>query len=72
MKETLSTLRNNVRLTIKDVAKALNVSERAVYNYEKGVRQINIKQVLLLAELYQESEKDIILAQINSSVRPIK
>ena len=72
MTTNLKELRKSKGFSQKELGNILNVTERAIYNYERGIRQIIIKQVLLLTELYQESEKDIILAQINSSVRPIK
>lgn len=66
MKTTLRDLREQNKKTLADVAKALNVSVRSVSRYEQGARKISIDQVLVLAELYEESAEDIIRAQLNS------
>ena len=66
MKETLKDLRKQNNKTCAEVAQALGVTERAIYNYESGIREINISQVLVLAELYDVSEKEVIQAQLNS------
>ena len=67
MKEpTLKTLREQNNKTCAEVAQALNVTVRAIFNYEYGLRQINIRQVLILAKIYETSAEDIILAQLNS------
>jgi transcriptional regulator with XRE-family HTH domain len=66
MQNTLRDLRNESKKTCAEVAQALNVTLRAIYNYELGLRQINIKQVLLLAELFDVSEREVIEAQLNS------
>ena len=49
-------------------ADALNVAVSSCYNYEQGTRQIDIKQVLILAELFDCSEKEIIESAINSRI----
>lgn len=64
--ETLRDLRNQKGLTLMQVATELNVSVRAVSRYEQGTRQINISQVLILARLYDCSEREVIEAQFNS------
>lgn len=66
MNETLKELRLQAKKTCAEVAQALGVTDRAIYNYESGIRQINISQVLILAELYDVSEKEVIQAQLNS------
>lgn len=63
--EDLRTLRKQAKKTAAEVATVLGVTENAVWNYEKGYRMINITQVLLLAELYDCSAEEIILAQLN-------
>ena len=66
MKETLRDLRLQNGKTCAEVAQALGVTAQAVSNYESGIRQINIAQVLILAELYDCSDREIIEAQLNS------
>lgn len=66
MKETLKDLRLQSKKTCAEVAQALGVTSNAITNYESGIRKINIEQVLILAELYDVSEKEVIQAQINS------
>lgn len=65
-KETLRDLRLQNRKTCAEVAQVLGVANSSYYSYEQGVRRINIEQVLMLAELYDCSEREIIEAQINS------
>ena len=64
--ETLRDLRLQSKKTCAEVAQALGVSPQAISNYESGIRHINIEQVLILAELFDTSEKEVILAQLNS------
>ena len=67
MKElTLKDLREQNKKTVAEVATALNVTTMSIYRYERGKRQIDIQQVLTLAELYDVSEREIIEAQLNS------
>lgn len=63
---TLKDLRTSAGKTVKDTASALNVTVRAVSRYEQGTRQISLEQVLILAELYDCSERDVIDAVLNS------
>lgn len=63
---TLKDLRTSAGKTVKETADALNVTVRAVSRYEQGTRQISLEQVLILAELYDCSERDIIDAVLNS------
>ncbi len=68
MSETLRDLRLNADKSVKETAEALNVSERSIYAYEDGTRQIGIEQVIALAKLYDCSEREIIDAALNSHV----
>lgn len=63
---TLKELRQQNKKTVQEVAQVLGVTVTAVYHYERGLRQIGLKQVLVLSNLYQESAEDIINAQLNS------
>ena len=47
---TLRELRALNKKSVAEVANALGVTERAIYNYEQGIRSINLEQVLILAK----------------------
>lgn len=70
MSESLRDLRVNAGKTVKETATALNVSERSVYAYEDGTRQINIEQVVKLATLFDCTEREVIDAALNSLKTP--
>lgn len=63
---TLRELRLQNKKTCAEVAQVLNVTANAVTNYERGIRRINIEQVLILAELYEVGAEEVICAQLNS------
>lgn len=63
---TLKELRQESEKTCAEVAQALGVSVQTVYRYEQGLRRISLEQVLVLAEMYEVSEKEVIEAQLNS------
>ena len=63
---TLKQLRQDSKKTCTEVAQALRVANSSYYNYEQGIRKIDIDQVIILAELFDVSEKEVILAQLNS------
>lgn len=65
-KITLRELREQRGLSVAKVASELKVSVRAIYNYENGIRQINLEQVVLLTSLYDSDCAEIIEAQLNS------
>ena len=64
--EDLRTLRKQAKKTATEVATVLGVTENAIYNYEKGYRMINITQVLILANEFDCTAEEIILAQLKS------
>lgn len=66
MAETLRDLRSQNKKTCAEVAQALNVTKNAVSNYESGIRNISLEQVVTLARLYDCSEREIIDAALNS------
>lgn len=68
MKPTLKDLREQAGKTCAEVAKLLNVSLTAIYNYESGIRRLNIEQVKPLAEFYEVFTSDIVEAAVNSLV----
>ncbi len=63
---TLKELRQQSGLTVKEVADKLGVTRNAVTNYECGIRVIGLQQVLVLAELYNCTEREVIDAQLKS------
>lgn len=64
--ETLRGLRLQSGKTVAEVANVLGVTVRAVSRYEAGERQISLKQVLQLSDLYDSTPEEIIRAQLNS------
>ena len=62
----LRELREANKKTVAEVAKVLGVGVNAIYYYERGIRCINIEQVLILSEFYDVGADDVIKAQINS------
>ena len=66
MKSTLRDLREQSGKTVTMITSELNVAVSTYYNYEQGIRRINIDQVLILAKLYDCSAEEIIKAQLNS------
>lgn len=64
--QTLRELRKQSGKSCAEVAQALGVTPQALYRYERGVREISLEQVLILARLYDVSAEEIIEAQLNS------
>ncbi len=62
----LKKMRLENQKSVFDVAQALGVTINAIYNYESGIRCINIEQVLILSQLYEISAEEVIQAQLNS------
>lgn len=65
-KITLRDLRTQSGLSVNEVCKALSIAKSTYYHYENGIRQISITHVLLLAKVFEISEKEVIQAQLNS------
>ncbi len=63
---TLKLLRQESQKSVKDVANFLHITVQSVYRYERGEHKLTLEQVLLLAHLYDCTEKEIIEAQLNS------
>lgn len=63
---TLKDLRTSAGKTVKETAAVLGIAVSSYYNYEQGIRTLNISQVLLLAKFYDCSEKEVIEAALNS------
>ena len=53
MKISLKAARINAGLTVKEVAKALNLTSQSIYNIENNIVKIDIKKAQQLAELYK-------------------
>lgn len=66
VQSTLKELRIQSGLTVKKIADILKIAPSSYYNYEQGTREIRISQVLVLAELFEVSEREVIEAQLNS------
>lgn len=63
---TLRELRLQSKKTAAEVAAVLGVQVQTLYRYEQGTRQIDLRQVLALAEQYDVTEREVIEAQIES------
>lgn len=70
MSESLRDLRVNAGKSVKETATALNVTLRAVFNYEYGLRRISLEQILILSALFDCSEREVIDAALNSLRNP--
>lgn len=66
MEQTLRDLRRASKKTAAEVAEALGITIQAVYNYERGIRLIDIYSIIPLARLFDVTAEEIIEAQINS------
>lgn len=62
----LKGLRSAVGLSRKEVAKYLNISERAISHYENGERHLNLEFVVKLSDLYECSIGEVVLSQLRS------
>lgn len=62
---TLEAARRNVKLTQKEAADRLGVSNATVCNWEKGVSFPNVQQVEKICELYGVSYDDLIFLPSN-------
>lgn len=63
---TLRELRQQSKKTAAEVAAALGVTYNAISQYENGVRRVSLESVLMLAKLYDVSEREIIEAQLET------
>jgi len=62
---TLEAARRNVKLTQKEAAERLGVSNGTVCNWENGISFPNIRQVEKICELYGVSYDDLIFLPNN-------
>lgn len=62
---TLRDLRKQCNKKAPEVARELGVKIGSYFRYEQGVRQINIRQTLILARLFDCTAEEIIEAQLN-------
>ncbi len=63
---TLRELREMSGKSCSEIAKALGVCYRAYFRYEQGTRRISLEYVLILAVLFECTEREVIEAQLNS------
>lgn len=63
---TLRELRKQNKKTVAEIAKVLNVTDRAVLNYEQGIRRIGLEEILALSKVFDCTAEEIILAQLKS------
>lgn len=63
---TLKELRQQGGKTAKEVADKLGVTRNAVNNYECGIREISLEHILILAKLFDCTEREVIEAQLKS------
>lgn len=64
--QTLRELRKQAGKTCAEVAEVLGVTPQAMYRYERGVREINLNQVVSLAKVYDVSIEEVVYASVNS------
>ena len=64
--QTLRDLRKQAGKSCAEVAEVLGVTQQALYRYERGAREINLAQVVQLAQVYDVSIEEVVLAQLNS------
>ena len=63
---TLRDVRKQNKKTVAEIAKVLNVTDRAVLNYEQGIRRIGLEEILALSKVFDCTAEEIILAQLKS------
>lgn len=63
---TLEAARRNVKLTQKEAADRLGVSNSTIHHWEKGISFPNVQQVDKICELYRVSYNDLIFIPDNS------
>lgn len=67
---TLRELREQNGKSRAEVAAALGVTVQAVARYEMGQRMISIDQVLILADMFDDTAEEIIRSSLNSRNDP--
>ena len=59
MKITLAAARINAGFQIKDACRFLGVTPQALCQYEKGIRELKVSQLLILLDKYNVSFDDL-------------
>lgn len=67
--ETLRDLREQAGISAKEVADKLGVTRAMIYHYESGYAKVPIDFVLTLCELYDCTERELILAAMYQTKR---
>lgn len=62
----LRDLRKQARMSVKEIAQKLGVTVTAIYNYERGIRSIDILMAVDMALYYGVSLDEFIEAYINT------
>lgn len=63
---TLRDLRKQSGINTAKVVQELAVTERALFNYESGLRRLNIEQLIPLSRLYDVSLDELVIAAIET------
>lgn len=56
----LKYLRERKDFSVKEISAALGITERAYYNYEKGVREPSLNMLIKIANVYDCSLDDLV------------
>lgn len=59
MQSTLKGARVSAEIMVKDVAKEMGVTNQTVYNWERGISEPSIKNLIKLCEMYGITLNDI-------------
>lgn len=60
LSKNIRTIRKQKGLTIKDVAKIVGVSEQAISQYERGIREPNLSTIDKIAEALEVTRLDLL------------
>lgn len=60
MKINIKQIANDHNITIKELAKKINVSERSIYNYQNGTNALKTKHFIKLLIFTRENSTDFL------------
>ena len=72
LSKKIRAIRKERGLTIKNVAKLVGVSEQAISQYERGIREPNLSMIDKIAEALNVSRLDLLETEYNSPIGKIK